>query len=315
MSDEYRPTVTKINVERLRLWIDKRLTELLDGLEDEILWDMVFNFLADAQKRSRKEGPEVNPTGGLDRKVLKEAIVGFLGQSKSTIFVNELFAKLKEAEERGEEEQALDIISSVKNRPERSLNDRVRHEVRHAHRDRQRDDRAREYRRGDRYYDRSRSPGRERERSRESERDRYRDRSRDRYERHRDVYDDRDRHRYRDERRYRDEERREDRYREERHRDEERYRRDERREERHREERYRDEERNLEDRNYSKREYSVSPVPIRRQMSPGLERRREPSWENENSPIVPKAPNFTETIPSSLEAALRERALQSKNKN
>ena len=288
MSYEYRPTVTKINVDRLRPWIDKRLTELLDGLEDEILWDMVFNFLADAQKRSRKEGPEVNPTGGLDRKILKEAIVGFLGQSKSTIFVNELFAKLKEAEERGEEEQALDIISSVKNRPERSLNDRVRHEVRHAHRERQRDDRAREYRSRDRYYDRPRSPSRERYR--------HRDRSRDRYEHHRDVYDDRERHRYRDERRYRDEERRDDR----------------------REERYRRDDKHYghqEHCNFSKREYSVSPVPIRRQMSPGLERRREPSWENENGPTVPNAPAVTETITSSLEAALRERALQSKNKN
>lgn len=291
MTDEYRPTVTKIKVERLRPWIDKRLTVLLDGLEDEILWDMVFNFLANAQKRSRKEGPEVNPTGGLDRKVLKEAIVGFLGQAKSNLFVSELFAKLKEAEEHGEEEQVLDIISSVKNRPEQTLSDRVNREVRHAHRER------------------------ERERSRERY-DRHLDRSHERYDRHRDRYEDRDRDRYRYERRDdRYDERRDNRY-EERRRD--RY--HDRYDERH----YNDRHDGRFERNHKhqerqsrndRSEYSVSPIPIRRQMSPGLERQREPSWESETGPVVPNAPVVSTTIPSSLEAALRERALKSKNKD
>ena len=289
------------------------MTELLDGLEDEILWGMVYNFLEDAQRRAAKEGPEVNPTGGLDRKDITEALQGFLGQAKAQLFVQELFAKLKEVEMTDE---ALEIISAAR-KPEKSLSERVEREVRSL-----RDDRHDRERHGRERYDRERHRDRY-ERTERYERD-DRERHRDRYERS-EIYErtHREERLYRDERKYSDE-RRDERYRS-RERDEYESRSRYHRRSHHssrdasrERDRRRDERRSRIPSSNSppRRTDSVSPVPLRyqqkRESSPGFERTREPSWERDAAP-APKAPQIKENIPSALEAALRERAKRSKN--
>ncbi len=328
---EYKPNISKIKIHRLKTWIEDRLTDLLDGLEDEILWGMVYNFLEDAQKRAVKEGPEVNPSGGLDRRAITEALLGFLGQVKAAKFVQELFEKLKEAEMTDE---ALEIISTAR-KPEKSLSERVEREIRQAD-SRGRDYRS-EYRNGhDRRSDRD---GRS-ERDRRSESDGYE--SRDKYHRYRNrEYNERDR--------YESSSRSKDSH--ERSRDRDSYKRSRDRDsyeisrERDSYESSRDRRDSRDSRSYQssrdshsrshrsrsrpshsqsssgipssnsppRRAGSISPVPVRHlKASPGLERTREPSWEKETAPVV-KAPQVKETVPSALEAALRERAKKSRN--
>jgi hypothetical protein len=289
---EYKPNIFKIKIHRLKAWIEDRLTQLLDGLEDEILWGMVYNFLEDAQRRALREGPEVNPTGGLERKDLTEALLGFLGQAKAASFVQELFEKLKQIEMTDE---ALEIISTAR-KPEKTLSERVEREVRSS-RDRDEMDRDR---RGER--------GRERERHR----DRYNDRNDERrYESRRYEGD-----KSRDETSYysrsshrsgRDASRR---------RDEESYYRRGRDEESYTNRRNHQRSRIPSSNSPPRRADSISPIPVRslkRETSPGFERTREPSWEKEIIAPAPKAPQAKEEIPSALEAALRERAKRSKN--
>ena len=216
----YKPQILKIKITHFRLWIEKRLTELLDGLEDEILWSLVYNYLEAAQNRAKKEGPAANPSGGLKAEDIKTALSGFLGAKQATAFVDELFGLLKEAEENGtgipaefgmkpEEavKEAFGIIEDKKK--EMDLSQRVRREVAHTDRHNRRDYEQRERRgHGDSYesirerhkhseiYDGHRGH-RSRSRSRNRRHSKSRSPSRGHYERRNDYYEDRSRYRER----------------------------------------------------------------------------------------------------------------------
>lgn len=138
----YKPQILKIKINYFHSWIERRLTQLLEGMEDEILWSLVFNYLEEAQKRAKKEGPAANPSGGLKAEEIQTALSGFLGQKPASNFVNELFTLLKEAEEsetgipaefglKPEEavKEAFGIIEDK--RREMDLSQRVRREVSH----------------------------------------------------------------------------------------------------------------------------------------------------------------------------------------
>ena len=126
-----------------RPWIQKRLTVLLEGLEDEILWDLVFNYLEDAQKRARREGPAANPSGSLNYREIQTALTGFLGPDQSLTFVTELFSLLQSAEKSDsgipvefglnpqEAERAAFNIIDRKKKEVMEMSERVRREVRH----------------------------------------------------------------------------------------------------------------------------------------------------------------------------------------
>ena len=113
---------------------------MLDGLEDEILWSLVYNYLEAAQNRAKKEGPAANPSGGLKAEDIKTALSGFLGAKQATAFVEELFGLLKEAEENGTgipaefgmkpEEAVKEAFGIIEDkRKEMDLSQRVRREV------------------------------------------------------------------------------------------------------------------------------------------------------------------------------------------
>ena len=216
----YKPQILKIKIGPFRPWIEKRLTELLEGLEDEILWGLVFNYLEDAQKRSKHEGPAVNPSGGLNAKEIQTALSGFLGTKNSRNFTIELFNLLAKAEtsETGippefnmkpedAEKEALRIIQGK--RKEMELSDRVNREIRRTFTENERyhGDRRRDYRERGRHYNykeyddydkeyRGRSHGRT-DRS-------HRNYSRSPQSRHRDRYEyDRHHRRYREDSRER----------------------------------------------------------------------------------------------------------------
>lgn len=137
----YQPQILKIKIGPFRNWIERRLTEILDGMEDEILWGLVFNYLEDAQKRCKREGPAANPSGGLNAAEIKTAISGFLGPKVSTDFIAELFTLLEKAEQSDTgippefqmsqdeaENEAYGIIH--RQRREMELSDRVKREIR-----------------------------------------------------------------------------------------------------------------------------------------------------------------------------------------
>ena len=139
----YKPKILKIKLNYFRPWIQKRLTALLEGLEDEILWDLVFNYLEDAQKRARKEGPAANPSGGLNYLEIQTALTGFLGPNQSLSFITELFSLLESAEKSDngipvefglnphEAERAAFNIIDRKKKEVIEMSERVRREIRH----------------------------------------------------------------------------------------------------------------------------------------------------------------------------------------
>jgi hypothetical protein len=299
----YKPQILKIKIGPFRPWIEKRLTQLLEGLEDEILWGLVFNYLEDAQKRSKREGPAANPSGGLNAKEIQTALSGFLGSKQSRDFTVELFTLLAKAEASDSgippefnmkpedaEIEAFAIIQSK--RKEMELSDRVRREIKrtdyhnkgrdyrdhgdsrdheHRHRNHYERDTDHDHKQSDhrhRHRDYSRSPEK-------SSNDRYRDRYN--YDRHH--------RRYRHDSRERYDRRRDDNY-----------------DERRRSNYYRSRD--------SPRRHppSKSPIPS---SSPELS--PSPCWETTletTKAAVPRAPVVQENLSNELEQALKARALK-----
>lgn len=324
----YKPEILKIKIVPFRSWIEKRLTELLEGLEDEILFSLVFNYLEDAQKRAKREGLAANPSGGLSATEVYTALTGFLGQKVARDFVVELFKLLQEAQDsptglpeilavKEAEETAFGIIEGKKK--EMELSDRVRREVK----------RTDYYNRHERdsEYDRHRDRRYEYDERRSSDRD-YDKRS-DRYsDRHRENRD-ADYHRHRDSDYHR-------------HRDSEHYR--HRESDHHRSSRYyerdirdREYDRNDRDHSYrSSRRHSRSPSrnsPQRHQReyprsktstrspipssSSSSSESPSPCWETFKDASIqaaPRAPDAREHVPNELEQALRAKALQAQKK-
>lgn len=325
----YKPQILKIKITHFRFWIEKRLTELLDGLEDEILWSLVYNYLEVAQNRAKKEGPAANPSGGLKAEDIKTALSGFLGAKQAAAFVDELFGLLKEAEENGTgipaefgmkpEEAVKEAFGIIEDkRKEMDLSQRVRREVAHTDRYNRRDYEQRE-RRGHgnsyenvserhKHYEKYDSHRRSRSRSKNRRHSKSRSLSRDRhYERRNDYYEDRSRYR----------ERSRERSRENSHRDRGYYRNsDDRglsRELRHGREHSRDP-RN--DRYRTSR--TKSPIPSSSSSS-SSSASPSPCWESSletSAPAAPRAPVSHENVPNALEQALRAKALKAlANKN
>lgn len=211
---EYSPKILKINIKSFRPWIEKRITELSHGVEDEILWDLLYNYLEDAQKRARREGSEANPSGGLNGREILTVLSGFLGSKTATDFIIELFNLLKSAEtghldgippEFGikpeeAELEAFGLINESLKKSELKISDRLEREIRRNDRHNYRDT---SYNRDDRRDDYRRNVDRERDDYRRSE-----DRDRDRRDRINRDRRDNDRHRdnypYRDHRRDRE---------------------------------------------------------------------------------------------------------------
>jgi hypothetical protein len=177
---EYKIQIMAIKIHSFRSWIESRLTELLEGLEDEILWSLVFNYLEDAQKKAKREGPAANPSGSLSQSEITTALTGFLGAKAATTFVNELFSLLQKAQENGgippefairpevAEKEAFSIINEK--RREMDISDRVKREI-------SRNDRYNERSRNEHYSERSRRDDRYYDSSRRD--DRYYDSRRD----------------------------------------------------------------------------------------------------------------------------------------
>jgi serine/arginine repetitive matrix protein 1 len=67
-------------------WIVRRMTELLGGVEDDIVINMVFHFL------SQSDSELINP------KTLQFQLLGFLESEKAAIFVTELWTLLLAAQ-------------------------------------------------------------------------------------------------------------------------------------------------------------------------------------------------------------------------
>lgn len=188
---EYKIQIMAIKIHSFRSWIESRLTELLEGLEDEILWSLVFNYLEDAQKKAKREGPAANPSGSLSQSEVTTALTGFLGAKAATTFVNELFSLLQKAQENGgippefairpevAEKEAFSIINEKKR--EMDISDRVKREI-------SRNDRYNERSRNEHYSERSRRDDRYYDSSRRD--DRYYDSRRDNnyYDTRRDDY-------------------------------------------------------------------------------------------------------------------------------
>lgn len=307
----YKPQILKIKLNYFRPWIQKRLTVLLEGLEDEILWDLVFNYLEDAQKRARREGPAANPSGGLNYLEIQTALTGFLGLNQSLIFVTELFSLLQSAEKSDngipmefglnphEAERAAFNIIDRKKKEVIEMSERVRREIRHNDNYNQRGG---SYRRteDDRNIDRERGHG-----------NRYRDRYRE--------YNDNDSRSYRSRSRSRSRSpsNRRQRYYSpvksgrERSRSRSRY---------HSNDRYHD----SDDRNRTYRPTHdtrtkpqlSSPPRINSSSSSGTDSpsRAEDTWEPRESvslPNAPRAPNIQENVSNELKMALRAKALKS----
>ena len=334
--NSYKPQIIKIKIDHFRSWIEKRLTDLLEGLEDEILWGLVFNYLEDAQKRSKREGPAANPSGGLNAKEIQIALSGFLGPKLSRDFTTELFTLLAEAEAsdtgipskfnmnpQEAENEAFGIIHSK--RKEMELSDRVRREIRRNdyhnnprdHREhRDRESRERDYDHRERDYDQRERDYDQRDRDYDQRGRDYENRERDYDHRHK-VHSHRHRSYSRspeksscdmnhvrydnDHRRYRDDSNERRRHHRDGRRDED-YDRDNRRREYH----PRD--------NYSRSRDSIhrhppskSPIPSSSPESPS------PCWETtlETAKIAaPRAPNVQENVSNELEQALKARALK-----
>lgn len=308
----YKPQILKIKIAHFRSWIEKRLTELLEGLEDEILWGLVFNYLEDAQKRSKREGPAANPSGGLSAKEIQTALSGFLGPKLSRDFTTELFTLLAEAEvsdtgippkfnmnPQEAEKEAFGIIQTK--RREMELSDRVRREITrndyhnnprnnrdrdHNHRERNYNHRERDFDRKERDHEHRNYSHRHRSYSRSPE-NLSRDMNHLKYDNdhRRDRYDSKERGRYHRDRRRDEDYDRDDRRRDYRHRD-----------------------------NYSRSHDSIhrhppskSPIPSSSPESPS------PCWETtlETSKVTaPRAPNVQENVSNELEMALKARALK-----
>lgn len=201
---EYKIQIMAIKIHSFRSWIESRLTELLEGLEDEILWSLVFNYLEDAQKKAKREGPAANPSGSLSQSEITTALTGFLGAKAATAFVNELFSLLQKAQENGgippefairpevAEKEAFSIINEK--RREMDISDRVKREISRNDRynEKSRNENYSERsRRDDRYYDSSRRDDRHYDSSRRD--NRHYDSRRDDYHndsRHNDQYND-----------------------------------------------------------------------------------------------------------------------------
>lgn len=305
----YKPQILKIKIGHFRAWIEKRLTDLLDGMEDEILWSLVFNYLEDAQKRAKREGPAANPSGGLNAKDIQTALSGFLGAKSSRDFTAELFTLLAKAEEsetgippefnmnpQEAENEAFGIIQSK--RKEMELSDRVRREIRrtdHHNHPRDRTDHQR----------RHRSPP-SRSRSREDRHRRSYSPEQSSHGRHRDRYED-DRHyrRYRDdsrEARHRDDydRRHENDDYDRRHHDDHGRRRDDH----YRPRKDRSDSLNRNNRHDRRRHSSKSPIPSSSPGSPS------PCWEATLDIAKPAAPTVHENVSNELEMALKARALK-----
>lgn len=325
----YKPQILQIKISYFRSWIEKRLTQMLDGLEDEILWGLVYNYLEDAQKRAKREGPASNPSGGLNAKEIQTALSGFLGAKQSLDFTVELFTLLQKAEQSGTgippefnmrpeeaENEALGIIQSK--RKELELSDRVRREIR---RTQSRD----YYRESDRHYHhRHRSPSRDR-----NSRHNYDSSA---HQRHRDRYND-----YYDDERYHRRHRRDDDSRDRRYPDEQddydrrhsrehkldyeddynrRHSRDRRRDNEyyrdHRHERKQGDRQDIREEDEHHRHgnrYTSTKSPI---LSSSPES-PSPCWETslETAQLAaPRAPNVQESVSNELEQALKARALR-----
>jgi hypothetical protein len=348
---EYKIQIMAIKIHSFRSWIESRLTELLEGLEDEILWSLVFNYLEDAQKKAKREGPAANPSGSLSQSEITTALTGFLGAKAATTFVNELFSLLQKAQENGgippefairpevAEKEAFSIINEK--RREMDISDRVKREISRNDRynERSRNEHYSERsRRDDRYYDGSRRDDRHYDSSRrdnshyDSRRDDYHNDSRynDQYNdsrRHsnRNYYEDRERssaeYHKSDVRRESHRNRNEDsvdRYRSSRsprsssdHRSRSRS---------HRDSSYRSEN----DRKRRNVTDSENEGDVDEDRNNYRYRRRSPikssspesaheTWESETTSkeALPRAPNVQETVSSELEQALRAKALLS----
>lgn len=325
----YKPQILKIKIGPFRSWIEKRLTELLEGLEDEILWGLVFNYLEDAQKRSKREGPASNPSGGLNAKEIQTALSGFLGPKNSRDFTTELFELLAKAEANDNgippefnmkpeeaENEAFGIIQSK--RKEMELSDRVKREIkrtdyhnrgrdnysREDRKEREYEQRERDHRRRD--YDRKRDYSLERDydyrrpdRSDRRNRNYSRSPEKSSCDRHRDRYEE-DRRRQRDDsrdRNYRDEYARRRDYNPDNDHDREIH--DDRRRD-YRHSRSRDSPR--------RRSPSKSPIP-----SSSPESSPSPCWEttlDTARAAAPRAPVAQEHVSNELEQALKARALK-----
>ena len=316
----YKPHILKIKINHFRSWIERRLTQLLEGLEDEILWSLVYNYLEEAQKRAKKEGPAANPTGGLKAEEIKTALSGFLGQKQAAKFVEELFRLLKEAEEsetgipaefglKPEEavKEAFGIIEDK--RKEMDMSQRVRREVSHNeryNRDSSRDHRYTERRdqrdRSEYHRSPSRSRSKRHSRSRSGSRGRLIDRRSEYYHENRRNEHHGDRSRY--EPRDRSRERIVDRS------DRDRgYYRDSGYSSRiHNRSRSRDRRDNTSG-HYDRRRPDKSPIPSSSSSSASP----SPCWESSlerSLPAAPRAPVANEYVPNALEQALRAKALK-----
>ena len=333
----YKPEILKIKIESFRFWIERRLTEILEGLEDEILWSLVFNYLEDAYKRAKREGSTANPSGGLSATEILTALTGFLGHQKSRDFVIQLFTLLREAEEspggippefaaKEAESEAYGIIENK--RKEMEISQRVGREVRRNehYNDKEHKRRHDDYGRHDRErYEADRNErGRERERFSDHGRDRYRDN----YDRHR--HSDLDRsdknksyhHRPRDTRIYSRNSSKERDYSQRDSRSSYRYRENEkeheddhysrRREGRHEyPDKYEYDSRRRHEKDHKNDESNRTAIP-----SSSSEDSPSPCWEAsiEAANAAPRAPTVQEYIPTELEKALRAKALKSQKR-
>lgn len=319
----FQPEILKIKIEPFRDWIERRLPELLEGLEDEILCSLVFNYLEDAQKRAKREGPAANPSGGLTAEQVFTALSGFLGTKKARDFIVELFTLLQEAQNspdgipaefavKAAESAAFDIIDRKKK--EMELSERVRREIRHSERYNREDRRREDYRR---------------ERGREHEKDyegRGSDTDRDYYRRQRDSHRHSSRNYDRHERGYESHRERRDsesrvhsrEYDSHRHSREYESNRHSREYDSHRQSRDYESHRNRRD--SVTRRISRSPPSHNRRRSPIPSSSPEspsPCWESSIDPSIdakPRAPAAQELIPNELEQALRAKALKSQKK-
>merc|ERR1712048_543995 len=80
---EEKVDMEKVNLDVVKPWIQKRITELLGGIEDEVLIAYIFELLESSRYPDPKE--------------LQISVTGFLNSKNARIFMGELWALLASA--------------------------------------------------------------------------------------------------------------------------------------------------------------------------------------------------------------------------
>lgn len=96
----------KVDLQAIRPWAAEKIEKIL-GFEDEIVENMVFNMLEQAEESARRDSRRRS----VDPRHLQIQLIGFLGQEASMEFVLELWKKLRsdqEGEFAGQQEMAAE---------------------------------------------------------------------------------------------------------------------------------------------------------------------------------------------------------------